>query len=113
MAGPVDFPTVQWARKMSMLAQHFAGLAPADLRKLSNLLDKLAGLREQEGELSEQQWQVILQGLRSKELVKLELEKGGVLVEFSGGGFEYERFLLRADGKVPNSRYETKKSATG
>ncbi|MFN8456355.1 MAG: hypothetical protein U0401_17085 [Anaerolineae bacterium] len=111
MAGPVDFPTVQWARKMSVLAQHFAGVAPADLRKLSNLLDKLAGLREQEGELSEPQLQVVLQGLRSKELVKLEQEKGGVLVEFSGGGFAYERFLLRADGKVPNSRYETKKTA--
>ena len=27
-----------------------------------------------------------------------------------GGGFEYERFLLRVDGKVPNSRYETKKA---
>ncbi len=113
MAGPVDFPTVQWARKMGALAQHFAGVAPADLRKLSNFLDKLAGVREQGGELSEQQVQVILQGLRSKELVKLELEKGGVLVEFSGGGFEYERFLIRADGKVPNSRYETKKSEGG
>lgn len=109
MAGPVDFPTVQWARKMSAVAQNFAGLAPADLRTLSNFLDKLADLRQQEGELTEQQLQVIMQGLRSKELVRLELEKGGVLVEFSGGGFEYERFLLRADGKVPNSRYETKK----
>jgi hypothetical protein len=110
MAGPVDFPTVQWARKMSALAQNFAVLAPADLRKLSNFLDKLADLRQQEGELTEQQLQVIMQGLRSKELVRLELAKGGVLVEFSGGGFEYERFLLRADGKVPNSRYETKKA---
>ncbi len=109
MTGPVDFPTVQWARKMSALAQNFAALSPADLRKLNNFLDKLADLREQSGELSEQQLQVIMQGLRSKELVKLELEKGGVLVEFSGGGFEYERFLVRADGKVPNSRYETKK----
>lgn len=43
MSGPVDFPTVQWARKMSALAQHFAGIAPADLRKLSNLLDKQIG----------------------------------------------------------------------
>lgn len=110
MAGPVDFPTVQWARKMSALAQNFAGLAPADLRKLSNFLDKLADLRQQEGELTEQQSQVIMQGLRSKELVKLELAKGGVSVEFSGGGFEYERFLLRADGKVPNNRFETKKA---
>ncbi len=110
MAGPVDFPTVQWARKMSALAQNFAGLAPADLRKLSNFLDKLADLRQQQGELSEQQLQVIMQGLRSKELVRLEVEKGGVLVEFTGGGFEYERFLVRADGKVPNSRYQTKKA---
>lgn len=109
MAGPVDFPTVQWARKMSALAQSFAGLAPADLRKLSNFLDRLADLRQQEGELSDQQLQVIMQGLRSKELVRLQLEKGGVFVEFSGGSFEYERFLVRADGKVPNSRYETKK----
>lgn len=111
MAGPVDFLTVQWARKMSGLAQNFAGLAPADLRKLSNFLDKLADLRQQEGELSEQQLQVIMQGLRSKELLRLELEKGGILVEFSGGGFEYERFLVRTDGKVPNSRYETKKAS--
>ncbi|MBE7550307.1 MAG: hypothetical protein HS126_04420 [Anaerolineales bacterium] len=110
MAGPVDFSTVQWARKMSALAQNFAGLAPADLRKLGNFLAKLADLRQQEGELTEQQLQVIMQGLRSKELVKLELAKGGVSVEFSGGGFEYERFLLRADGKVPNNRYETKKA---
>jgi len=111
MAGPVDFPTLQWARKMSALVPALAGLAPVDLRKLSSFLDKLAGLREQEGELSEQQVQVIMQGLRGKELVRLEKEKGGVLVEFTGGGFEYERFLVRADGKVPNSRYETKKTA--
>jgi hypothetical protein len=39
------------------------------------------------------------------------LAKGGILVEFTGGGFEYERFLIRTDGKVPNSRYETKKIA--
>jgi hypothetical protein len=96
---------------MSALAQNFAGLAPADLRKLSNFLDKLADLRQQEGELSDQQLQVIMQGLRSKDLVKLKLDKGGLLVEFTGDGFEYERFLVRADGKVPNSRYETKKTA--
>ena len=97
MSGPVDFPTVQWARKMSALVQNLAGLAPTDLQKLGNFLQKLAELRQQEGELSEQQLQVILQGLRSKELVRLEVEKGGILVEFSGSGFEYERFLLRVD----------------
>jgi hypothetical protein len=110
MSGPVDFATVQWARKMAGLAQNLAGLAPDDLRKLGNFLEKLADLRQQEGELSDAQLQVIMQGLRTKELVKLALEKGGVLVEFSGGGFDYERFLLRVDGKVPNSRYETKKA---
>jgi hypothetical protein len=53
---------------------------------------------------------VILQNLYSKDLVRLEPHKGGIYVEFSGGGFEYERFLVRADGKVPNNRYEAKKS---
>lgn len=110
MAGPVDFQTVQWARKMTALAQNFSGLSPNDLRQLNNFLGKLAQFRENEGELSEQQLQVIMQGLRTKELVRLETHKGGVYVEFTGGGFEYERFLIRADGKVPNSRYESKKA---
>ncbi len=106
----VDYPTLQWARKMSALAQNLAGVSPADLRKLSSFLVKLADLRQQEAELSDQQLQVIMQGLHTKELVKLTADKGGVLVEFSGGGFEYERFLIRVDGKVPNSRYESKKA---
>lgn len=110
MAGTVDFATVQWARKMSVLAENFAGLSPTDLRKLGNLLDRLADFREAEGELTDQQLQVILQSLHTKELVRLEAEKGGALVEFSGGGFEYERFLIRADGKVPNFRYESQKT---
>jgi hypothetical protein len=110
MVSAVDFSTVQWARKMTALAPHFAALSPADLRKLSSFLEHLANLRQQEGELSEPQWQVIMQGLHTKELVKLEADKGGVRVEFSGGGFEYERFLVRSDGKVPNSRYESKKA---
>jgi hypothetical protein len=49
--------------------------------------------------------------LHTKNLVKLEIHKGGVFVEFTGGGFAYERFLIRADGKVPNNRYESKKDA--
>lgn len=110
MAGPVDFPTVQWARKMSALVQNFNGLAPADLRKLSAFLGKLADFRENEGELTGPQLQVIMQGLHTKQLVRLEPHKGGVYVEFSGGGFEYERFLIRVDGKVPNHRYESKKA---
>ena len=110
MPEPVDFATVQWARKMTVLVQNFAGLSPTDLRKLSNFLDKLADFRQNEGELSEQQLQVIMQALRTKTLVKLETHKGGVHMEFTGGGFEYERFLVRADGKVPNSYYEQKRS---
>ncbi|HEX9921244.1 MAG TPA: hypothetical protein VGD99_01155 [Anaerolineae bacterium] len=110
MAGTVDFKTVQWARKMTTLAQNVAGLAPADLRKLGSFLDKLAGLRENEAELTEPQLQVIMQSLHTRDLVKLEPTKGGVLVEFTGGGFEYERFLLRPDGKVPNHKYESKKA---
>jgi hypothetical protein len=110
MAAPLDFKTVQWARKMTALAQNFAGFSPADLHKLSGFLDKLAAFRAGEGELTEAQLQVIMQNLHTKELVKFVAEKGGVYVEFSGGGFEYEHFLIRADGKIPNFRYESKKA---
>jgi len=111
MVGPVDFSTVQWARKMVALGQQLAGLSPTDLRKLSNFLKKLAALRDGEATLSEQQLQVIMQSLHLRdELTILEARKGGVYVEFTGGGYAYERFLIREDGKVPNSRYETKKA---
>ena len=106
----IDFAPVQWSRKMTAAVQSLSGLLPGDLRQLAVLLEKLADLHEQETELSEQQLQVILQNLYTKDLVRLEPHKGGVFVEFSGGGFEYERFLVRADGKVPNNRYEAKKS---
>jgi hypothetical protein len=110
MTVSIDFATVQWSRKMTAAVQNLSGLSPTDLKKLAGFLDKLAELRQQETELSEQQLQVILQNLHTKNLVRLEPHKGGVTVEFSGGGFEYERFLVRADGKVPNNRYEAKKS---
>ncbi|MEM7343866.1 MAG: hypothetical protein AAF485_06455 [Chloroflexota bacterium] len=111
MAGPVDFSTVQWARKMGTRLESFEGLAPADLLKLSNFLNKLAEFQKNEGELSDQQRQVILQTLHIRdEITRLEVHKGGVYVEFSGGGYVYERFLIRADGKVPNNRYETQKA---
>jgi hypothetical protein len=112
MAGPVDFPTVQWARKMGTMTEQLAGLSPPDLQKLANFLEKLANFRAQDGQLSAPQTQVIMQCLHIRdELVRLESHKGGVYVEFSGGGLEYERFLVREDGKVPNNRYETKKAA--
>ena len=112
MAGPVDFPTVQWARKMGALTAQLAGLSPADMHKMANFLEKLAGYKTGAGELSTAQVQVIMQCLHLRDkLVKLEAQKGGVYVEFTGGGYEYERFLLREDGKVPNNRYETKKAS--
>jgi hypothetical protein len=110
MLNPSDFASVQFGRKMAALAQQFEGVSPADLRKFSAFLSKLADLRQQETALSAAQLTVILQNLRTKELVKLEPHKGGVLVEFTGGGFEYERFLVRDDGRMPNNRYESKKA---
>lgn len=109
MTGAVDFATVQWSRQMSAAVRGLAALKPGDLRRLSNFLAKLADFQENGGELTEQQLQVILQGLHTKELARLETHAGGAYVEFRGGGFEYERFLVRADGKVPNNRYEAKK----
>jgi len=104
----VDFATVQWARKMTAIGQNLADLPAADLQKFSQFLGRLAEFKQNDGDLSPQQWQVIMQNLHSKELVRLEPDKGGALVEFTGGGFEFERFLIRADGKVPNFRYEAK-----
>ena len=110
MSGPIDFATVRWSRQMTVAIQSLAGFSPADLRKLSNFLERLADFRQDQGELSEQQLQVILQGLHTKELVRLETHKGGAWVEFTGAGFAYERFLVRADGRVPNNRYEAQKA---
>ncbi len=110
MLNPSDFASVQWGRKMGVLAQQFAGVSPADLRKFSHFLTLLADLRENEGELSERQVQVIMQNLRSKELTRLEVTKGGIMVELTGGGYDYERFLLRVDGRMPNNKYEYKKA---
>jgi hypothetical protein len=110
MLNPSDFASVQWGRKLMTLAQPLNALSPEELRKLGHFLTQWANLRESGGELSEAQRSVILQNLRLKELVKLEVQKGGIYVEFTGGGFEYERFLLRDDGRMPNSRYESKKS---
>ncbi len=109
MLNPSDFASVQWGRKMSTIAQHFAGVSPADLRKFSSFLIQLANLRENAGQLSEQQVVIIMQNLRSKTLTRLEVAKGGIRVEFTGGGYEYERFLIRQDGRMPNGRYEAKK----
>jgi hypothetical protein len=66
----------------------------------------MLSLAEREIQLSDQQLTVILQNMFNKNLTQIRADKGGVVAEFTGGGFEYERFLVRADGRVPNSRYE-------
>jgi hypothetical protein len=109
MNAPLDFAAVQWARKMTALIDQLAGLKTDDMRKLAGFLQKLADFTAAGGELTPVQVQVIMQNLHTKTLMRLDPDKGGALVEFTGGGFEYERFLLRADGKMPNSRYEAKK----
>ena len=105
----VDFATVQWARKMTAIGQNLADLSAEELQTLGQFLGRLADFKQNGGELSSAQWQVIMQNLYSKKLVRLEPDKGGALAEFSGGGFKFERFLIRSDGKVPNFRYEAKK----
>ena len=103
----VDFAAVQWARRMAEALQPLLGLQPEDIQRLVPLIQALARLPA--AALSPQQLTVILQGMFSKTLTRLEAEKGGLLVEFTGGGYEYERFLVRTDGRVPNSRYEARK----
>ncbi|MDM8520397.1 hypothetical protein QUF64_10145 [Anaerolineales bacterium HSG6] len=111
--GQFDFKTIQWARRITVLNQQFSDLSPTELEKLSVYLVKLAQLRASDGELTEQQQQVIFQHLHIKELIELTpLKKGNIQVEFSGKGLEYERFLIRPDGRVPNHKYESKKSTS-
>jgi len=110
MTSSIDFATVQWSRKMTAVVQPLVDLSATDLQKLSQLVQQLAGYREQEGTLSGPQLQVILQNLHTKDINRLETHKGGAFVEFSGSGLEYERFVIRDDGRVPNNRYESKRA---
>jgi len=105
----VDFAAVQWARRMAEALGPLQALEPDELSRLVPLLEGMVSLAHQGGvQLSDQQMTVILQNLFNKTLTQIQVDKGGVVVEFTGGGFEYERFLIRADGRVPNSRYEAK-----
>jgi hypothetical protein len=110
MATPIDFATVQYARKLTALVEPLADLPAPDLGKLGDFLKAWGRLKEAGSDLKPQQIVVILQGLHTKDLLTLEAVKGGVQVEFTGGGFEYERFLLRQDGRVPNHRYQARKA---
>jgi hypothetical protein len=102
----VDFAAVQWARRIAEVLGPLGALEPDELGKLIPLLEGMVRLAEDGMQLSDQQMTLILQNLYNKTLTQIEADKGGVVVEFTGGGYEYERFLVRADGRVPNSRYE-------
>ena len=102
----VDFAAVQWARRMAEAIGPLRALESHDLSRLTPLILAMATLGEREIRLTDQQLTVILQNTFAKDLARIQADKGGVLVEFTGGGFEYERFLVRPDGRVPNSRYE-------
>lgn len=108
--GPIDFASVQWARRLSANLEPILALSVEDLQKVSGLLEKLAQLKAAEVTPTPAQMTVILQYLHTKNLDALEAAKGGLMVQFSGGGFEYERFLLREDGRMPNYKYESKRA---
>lgn len=104
----VDFAAVQWARRITEALRDLRNLEAGDLSRLVPLVEGMADLAEQGIWLSDRQLTVILQNMFTKTLTRVQAGKGGVQVEFTGGGFEYERFLVRADGRVPNSRYEAR-----
>ena len=104
----VDFAAVQWSRRMAEALRPLRNLSAEDLGRLVPLIQGMGDL-PQEVTLTDEQMAVILQAMFAKRLTQLQPDKGGVLVEFTGTGFEYERFLVRPDGRVPNSRYEAKK----
>jgi hypothetical protein len=104
----LDFATVQWARRMAQVLEPLRDLEAEHLIRLAPLIEGMVSLSDQGIRLSDQQLTVILQNMVEKTLTKIQADKGGVLVEFRGGGLEYERFLVRSDGRVPNSRYQAK-----
>jgi hypothetical protein len=106
----IDFAAVQWSRRIADALRPLQNLTHEDLRRLLPLIQGMSELPE-EAALTDEQLGVILQNMFAKDLVRIRPDKGSVLVEFSGGGFEYERFLIRSDGRVPNSRYEAKREA--
>jgi hypothetical protein len=104
----VDFAAVQWSRQTADALRPLRDLTAEDLRRLLPLIQGMSQLPEGVA-LTDEQLGVILQNMFTKHLVRIQPDKGGILVEFTGGGLEYERFLIRSDGRVPNSRYEAKR----
>ena len=109
VGAPVDFATVQWARKRTADLEPLINLSATDIAKLAGFLEKLAALKEAGTEPTTAQLTVLLQNLGTKSLDSLEAVKGGLSVCFSGGGFEMESFLLRPDGRIPNHKYQSTK----
>ena len=105
----IDFPSVQWARRLQPTLAPFLEKPETDLRKLSQLFNALASLKAADVTPTEAQLTVLLQYLHTKDLNSLEAVKGGLMVQFCGGGYEYECFLLRDDGRMPNHKYQAKK----
>jgi hypothetical protein len=105
----VDFAAVQWSRRMADALRPLRSLSAEDLKRLIPLIQGMSEL-PQDATLTDEQLGVILQNMFAKRSTRLQPDKGGILVEFTGAGFEYERFLVRPDGRVPNSRYEAKKA---
>jgi hypothetical protein len=105
---PADFSAVMWARRMAEALEALRGLEVDDLSRLVPLIEGMAALTKQGERLSDQQLRVILENMYAKTLAQVQADRGGVLVEFTGGDFEHERFLIRADGRVPNNRYEAR-----
>jgi len=105
----INFNSVQWAQKISATLQQLEDMSSDDLQKLGQLLTELAHLRAEGTTPSTAQMTIILQHLHTKNLDLLEAVKGGLMVHFNGGGFVFERFLVRGDGRIPNHKYESQK----
>lgn len=110
MTAPIDFATVQWARRRSAELEPLLALSAEEMERLGQLILALAPIKAAGGNPTDQQLTILLQHLHSKRLDSLEGVRGGLQVQFSGGGYEYERFLLRDDGRIPNHKYESKKA---
>ena len=110
MVAPVDFAAVQWARRTAAHLENPADLSAEDRQKVTPLIERLAELKDEGFTPTPTQLTVLLQYMHTKNLDSLTIEKGGLAVQLSGGGYEYECFLLKEDGRVPNYRYTSKRA---
>jgi hypothetical protein len=110
MVDQVDFAAVQWARRTAARLDTPDELSAEDRQKVALLLERLAALKAEGITPTPTQLTVLLQYMHTKNLDSLAAQKGGLAVQLSGGGYEYECFLLKEDGRVPNYRYESKRA---